>query len=168
MLAPQLRAMPVHTPAQLVLRPFVFQYLEGVGVQNRDAYLSGGVQKIKTGTPMIGGVHFFCASHAQWRCQFLLFQPLHGQSARFAHGLTNWHSHAVWHSFRSQATPKLSNTLQRKAKQSKAMLSTAKQRNAKQRNAKQRKAKAKANAKAQQSKAKQSRSKNCTSKRSKA
>ena len=90
--------MPANTPAQLFLRSFVFQYLDGVVVQNRDAYLSEGVQKIKIGTLMLGGAHFFCASHARWRCHLRLFQPLCGQNACFAHGVTDWHSHARWRS----------------------------------------------------------------------
>jgi hypothetical protein len=109
-------------------------------VQNRDAYFSGGVQKVRIVTPMLGGVHFFlcfscsvalpfltfstpplpeclfcywgdglafscsvaltffCASHARWRCDFQLLQPLYGANACFATGVTDWRSHAPWRS----------------------------------------------------------------------
>ena len=134
--AQQIHAMPANTPAPLFLRSFVFQYLEGVMVQHRDAYFSGGVQKVRIVTPMLGGVHFFlcfsclvalpfltfsapplpeclfcyrgdglafscsvaltffCASHARWRCDFHLSQPLYGANASFADGTADVHERA--------------------------------------------------------------------------
>ena len=52
-------------------------------------------KKPKLALPCSVAFTFFFASHARWRFQFRLFQPLYGQNARFAHGLTNWHSHAA-------------------------------------------------------------------------
>ena len=51
--------MPVHIPAQVLLRSFVFQYLRRRPVEIRDAHHSEGVQKVEMGTPMLGGVRFF-------------------------------------------------------------------------------------------------------------
>ena len=36
---------------------------------------------------MLRGVRVFYASHARWRCEFLLFQPLCGETACFARGI---------------------------------------------------------------------------------
>ena len=80
-LPPPLRATPVRTPAPLLLRPFVFQYLRCRRIEIRDVYFSEGFQKVTRSVAFI----FLCASHARWRCHFQLFQSLYGQSATFAH-----------------------------------------------------------------------------------
>ena len=59
MIATPRRAMPTNTPEQLSLRSFVFQYLEGVLIQNWCAYRSGGVQKIRICILALGAVKFF-------------------------------------------------------------------------------------------------------------
>ena len=59
MTAHPFQALPARTPAPPVLRCFVFQYLEGGRFKIVRAYLCGGVQKMKNGTPMLRGDHFF-------------------------------------------------------------------------------------------------------------
>ena len=125
--APRFHSMPANTPAPLVQCSFVFQHLGRGQFKIVRAYLSEGVQKMKSSIPMLGGIHFsfvlpmldgvaifnffnpstarvllllmnselalpcsvafifFCASHARWRCDFQLVQPLYGQSAVFMH-----------------------------------------------------------------------------------
>ena len=56
---PPLRAMPVRTPAPLLLRSYVFPYLRCRRIEIRDVYFSEGVHKVQMGTLMLGGVAIF-------------------------------------------------------------------------------------------------------------
>ena len=96
---PPLRAMPVRTPAQLLIRSYVFPYLRCRRIEIRDVYFSEGVQKVKMGTLMLGGVHFFLCFPCSVALPFPTFATPLRPECYFCSSNQNWPSHARCRSY---------------------------------------------------------------------